>query len=173
MVYTFSISPSVLRDEEGAHVLEVSLLQLWLPCWSQGEVLESACSWQDTKPFFFSILIILTSLYPFPLLMSTSTRNINGLLQISSPHLFCTSPPQSTIPPPWVIWNSQLIISKIPTIPIASLMVLFSPLSNWNLTVPWGKCSPWIYWDIDRFSSTAILTPGITRDSRRWQLNAV
>lgn len=81
--------------------------------------------------------------------MSISTNGSSCCLQVSSPHcsvhplLNLPSLPNSLKPFHWVIRNSQLIISKIPKIPAASLVFLFSPLSNWNLTALWGNRSPW------------------------------
>lgn len=95
MAYTFNISVSILRDEYGAQVLEVSLPQLWLPYWSHVEVLESACSWQDTKPFLFNTHLSRDTLFSC---LPQSPQETHVAFFRQRPTLFCTSPPQSTNP---------------------------------------------------------------------------
>lgn len=91
------------------------------------------------------MLISLISLYLFACLCQ-SPQETQVAFFTSHPTLFCISPPQSAItsqlPKPfhWVIWNSGLIVSKIPKILTAPLLFLSSPWSNWNLTFPWENC---------------------------------
>ena len=169
-----------------------------LPCWSHMEVLESECSWQDTKTSFY-----LSHYTPSPC-PCPSSQEAQVALFTSYLVLFCISPPQpsttSQLPRilPLVFWNSELIVSKsLKSSCHSTSNVSFVSFSSVAQSCP-TLCDPvdcstpglpvlsltevslshentaspehW-YWNIS-ISSIALLTATITIDKRRWKLNA-